>query len=64
MRAMSRWKLAIFAAGSFFCQLKLGEQLYASIFPGNSRWIASAKRSASARFGSLVSHHSRSAYGA
>ena len=51
MLPMSRWNAAIFSAGSFFFQLKLGEQLYASILPGNCRWISLAKRSASSRFG-------------
>ena len=45
-------------------QLNDGDRLYASILEGNSAWMASAKRRASARFAVLVSIHRMSANGA
>ena len=36
------WKVAISASPRFFCQLKDGEQLYASSLPGNLAWMPSA----------------------
>src|SRR5438445_304419 len=64
MSASSRWNCAIVSRSSFFLQLNEDEQLYASSFPGNRAWTASAKVLASSRSGPDVSHHKRSAYGA
>src|SRR5215472_448764 len=64
MAPSSRWNLAMVASSRFFFQLKLGEQLYASILFGNFARTPSAKRFACARHGVDVSHHTRSAYGA
>ena len=64
MAPSSRWNFAIVASSRFFFQLNDGEQLYASILPGNFAWIASANAWAKARSGLPVSHQMRSAYGA
>ncbi len=60
----ARWKSAISASLRFLRQLKEGEQLYASILPGNCAWMPAAKARASSRSGVEVSHQMRSAYGA
>src|ERR1043166_946061 len=59
--ASSRWNLAMLRSSRFFRQLNDGEQLYASILPGNPACTPSAKRRASARSGVAVSHQRRSA---
>src|SRR5215475_16014045 len=60
----SRWKLAIVVSDRCFLQLNEGEQLYASILPGNFACTPSANSFASFKSGLDVSHHRRSAYGA
>src|SRR5262245_42359294 len=62
--ASSFWNFAIVLSSRFAFQLNDGEQLYASIFVGCSRRIASENFFASLRSGTAVSHHRRSAYGA
>jgi len=42
LRIGTCWKVAISASPRFFCQLKDGEQLYASSLPGNLAWMPSA----------------------
>src|SRR5260221_5974051 len=64
MAASSRWKPAMVESERCFFQLKDGEQLYASNFPGNSACTPSANSFASRKSGLEVSHHSKSAYGA
>src|SRR5437588_747802 len=54
----------VVTASKFFFQLNDGEQLYASILPGNLAWMASANSFANSRSGLPVSHQIRSAYGA
>ena len=61
MAPSSRWNFAIVASSSAAFQLKDGEQLYASSFPGNAACTASANSRAKARSGVPVSTQMRSA---